>query len=497
MRAYRYLSILFRLSSIVLLTACSPSVSSLSSGAPADAAPEAASQPTPEPPLVTPLPTRPAYAPGELVDYTAQTGDTLPVLAVRFNTTVKEILEANTFIPASATTMPPGMPMKIPIYYQPFWGSPYRILPDSLFVNGPAQSGFDTRKFIQGQPGWLKTVVEYADEENRDAAGIVDLVALNYSVSPRLLLALVEFQSGALSQSQPSEQAHTYPVGYMAAARKGLYRQLIWAANLLNDGYYKFRTGRLTSLEHADGRIERFDPWQNAASASLMNFFNKLMPKDAYARAISADGFAKTYATLFGDPWAADQPHIPGSLEQPPLFLPFQPGQVWALTGGPHTPWGTADPRGALDFAPPLLASGCQHTDLWATAVADGVVVRTGTGELLLDLDGDGDEHTGWVIFYLHLAAEGRAQAGAQLKAGDPVGHPSCEGGETTGTHVHIARKYNGEWIPADGTLAFNLEGWIAHNGSQLYLGTLTRLEHTVTACVCSNQASFIEADPR
>lgn len=32
--------------------------------------------------------------------------------------------------------MPPGMPMKIPIYYLPFWSSSYKVLPDSLFVNG-------------------------------------------------------------------------------------------------------------------------------------------------------------------------------------------------------------------------------------------------------------------------------------------------------------------------------------------------------------------------
>jgi hypothetical protein len=129
---------------------------------------------------------------------------------------------------------------------------------------------------------------------------------------------------------------------------------------------------------------------------------------------------------------------------------------------------------------------------LWATAVADGVVERVDTGEVVLDLDGDGDERTGWAIFYLHLATEGRAVMGAALKAGDPVGHPSCEGGSSTGTHVHIARKYNGEWMLAEGTLAFNLEGWVAHNGRQPYLGTLTRLSQTVTACVCSNQASFI-----
>jgi hypothetical protein len=120
--------------------------------------------------------------------------------------------------------------------------------------------------------------------------------------------------------------------------------------------------------------------------------------------------------------------------------------------------------------------------------------VRVDVGELVLDLDSDGDERTGWVIFYLHVASEGRAPLGAVLKAGDPVGHPSCEGGTSTGTHVHIARKYNGEWIPADGVLAFNMEGWVAHNGPAPYLGTLTRLSQTVTACECSNSGSFIES---
>jgi LysM repeat protein len=79
----------------------------------------------------TPLPTRPQYPPGELVDYSAQTGDTLIGIARHFNTTVEEILSANSFIPTDATTMPPGMPIEIPIYYQPFWGSQYQLIPDS------------------------------------------------------------------------------------------------------------------------------------------------------------------------------------------------------------------------------------------------------------------------------------------------------------------------------------------------------------------------------
>ena len=188
-------------------------------------------------------------------------------------------------------------------------------------------------------------------------------------------------------------------------------------------------------------------------------------------------------------------PHIPVSLHQPELHLPFQAGKAWAFTGGPHTGWGDGDPLAAIDFAPPSVVGGCTPTKEWATAIADGIIVRIDPGIAVLDLDGDGDERTGWVIFYLHLATEDKVKAGDTLKAGDPVGHPSCEGGHSTGTHVHIARKYNGEWIPADGPLAFNLEGWIAQDGSQPYQGTLSRSNKQIRACECSDHESQLTAE--
>ena len=445
-----------------------------------------------------PYPSRPRYSPGELVDYIAMEGDTLPFLASRFNTTVEAILEANSFIPPTATTMPPGMPMKIPIYYLPLWGSPYRILPDSLLVNGPAQVGFDTREFVASHPGWLKHYKSYVADVNRSGAEIVDYVAQYWSVSPRLLLALLEFHAGALSQPVLLEEKEDYPLGYRFWNRKGLFLQLVWAANLLNNNYYRYKNMQFSQIEHKDDRITRFDPWLNAAAASLHVYFNTLFEYEDFLDAISAQGFAHTYAQLFGDPWANPQAHIPGSLAQPDLILPFEPGDVWALTGGPHTGWGTGEPLAALDFAPPSKISGCVRSGVWATAVADGVVVRSTIGEVMLDLDGDGDERTGWTVFYMHVASEGRALLGTVLKQGDRIGHPSCEGGSATGTHIHIARKYNGEWLPAAGiagVLPFTLEGWMAHNGSQVYLGTLTRNSRVVTACVCSNAASFIQSD--
>ena len=452
---------------------------------------------TPLAPTPVPAPTseRPKYAPGELVDYTAQNGDTLPALAARFNTSVEEIREANPIIPLDATTMPPGFPMKIPIYYLPLWGTAYQSIPDHAFVNGPAQIGFSTSAFVATTSGWLKDYQVYAGEKTRTGAEAVDYIAQNHSISPQLLLALLEYQSGALTQ--PAPPVGKYVLGFRRVNYETPYLQLIIAANTLNNGYYNWRAGRLTELELLDETLFRPDPWQNAGSAALQYYFSKLYSGDQFFTSIGPEGLARVYQTFFGDPWANPVIILPGSLQQPPLQFPFSPGQIWAYTGGPHTGWGTGEPFAAIDFAPASDVTGCNppQPDQYATAMADGLVLRSDIDGTVIDIDKDGDERTGWVLFYLHLATKARVALGREVKAGDPIGYPSCEGGISTGTTLHIARKYNGEWILADGPLAFNLEGWVAHNGSRAYKGTLIRGGVVMTACECSDYQSQVMSD--
>lgn len=443
----------------------------------------------------TPLPQRPEYKPGELVDYTAQTGDTLPALAARFNTTIDKIMAANPIIPADATTMPPGFPMKIPVYFKSLWANPFKVMPDSAFVNGPSLIGFNTSAFVAAQPGWFKDYGAYAGEANRTGAQIVDYVAENWSVSPRLLLAVLEYQAGVLSQPEPDSKR--YLLGYKEAYYEAPYLQLVWAANILNNGYYGWRAGKLTEFDLPDGTLIRPDPWQNAASVGIQYYFSRTLSGSAYERAVGPEGLAKTYASLFGDPWADPSVLIPGSLKQPTLRLPFPDGQTWTYTGGPHTGWGKGEPWAAIDFAPPTEFSGCFQPDPqeFSIAMANGMVVRSETGVVVLDLDGDGNERTGWDLVYVHVGAEGRPPIGAVLKTGDFVGYPSCEGGRATGNNVHIIRKYNGEWIRADSPIPFDLDGWVPHDGNREYTGTLTRNGFLVKACDCSDSASRIQSD--
>src|SRR5687767_12115499 len=276
-----------------VLQACAPNVSAVN----------LENMITPLAPTSAPAPTsgRPAYGPGELVDYIAQSGDTLPALAARFNTTVDEIMEANPIIPLDATTMPPGFPMKIPIYYLALWGTPYQSLPDHAFVNGPSQIGFSTSAFVASTSGWLKNYRVYAGEKMRTGAEAVDYVAMNYSISPQLLLALLEYQSGALTQ--PGPPAGNYMLGFRRVNYETPYLQLIIAANTLNNGYYAWRAGKLTEIELPDDSLFRPDPWQNAGSVALQYYFSRLYAADKYYAAIGPEGLAGVYQTFFGDPW--------------------------------------------------------------------------------------------------------------------------------------------------------------------------------------------------
>jgi hypothetical protein len=188
---------------------------------------------------------------------------------------------------------------------------------------------------------------------------------------------------------------------------------------------------------------------------------------------------------MFGDELgrtAAVEPYLLDTTQQPELMLPFRPGEDWSFTGGPHITWQTGTPRGAVDFAPISGEGPCAVSTWWATAAAPGLVVRSDRNVVALDLDGDGDEGTGWVLIYMHIAEQERVPAGTWLEGDEKVGHPSCEGGSSSGTHVHFARKFNGEWIGVGDPLPMILSGWQVFAGDRRYEGFMRKGDKIVTA---------------
>ena len=445
--------------------------------------------------LPTPLPQRLPIVPGQILEYAAQSGDTLPAVAAHFNTTVDGIRSANPWLPRDVTTLEPGKDLRVPAYFAPFTGTSFKILPDSEVVNSPGLIGFNLQEFVQGRPGYLAHYHEYAFESTRPGWDIVQVIAEDFSVSPRLLLALLQFRSGWLTNAAPTQVDIDYPLGYQDPDWRGLTLQLTWAAEQLNDGYYGWRVGSLSQIELADGRVTRPDPYQNAGTVAVQYLMGQYFGQKEFDQAVGPNGFVQTYRSLFGDPFAKAVTLMGGNLTQPTLSLPFEPGAVWAFTGAPHPAWGESLPWGALDFAPPSSVTGCVNSEAWVVAPANGVVARSEPGIVVLDLDGNSDERSGWIVFFYHIADQDRIAQGTVLKTGDPLGHPSCnlaEGGHATGDNVHMARRYNGEWIPASGPLAFDLSNWVAASAGVAYYGTLTRGLETITACGCTTSLNEI-----
>lgn len=467
-----------------ILTSCSPT------GALPESIPTAVQSPPDTGP--TPLPTRTRFAPGTILAYEAQSGDTLPAVAAHFNTSVKEILAENENLPPDLTTLPPGYPLRVPAYYVPLTGPSFHILPDDEIVYGPGAIGVDIERELRTRPGFLVDMEDFAYKRQRKAWDVVEVIAQNYSINPRLLLALMEHQTQALTNPFPDASAQTYVMGVEEPSYEGLFWQLIWMAERINDGYYGWRIGSLTEFELADGLLVRPDPWLNAGSVAIQYVFAGLHGKENFEQAVGPEGFIRTYENLWGDPYEQDREGIPGNLRQPELDLPFLPNRVWTFTSGPHFSWGKSLPLGALDFGPPANSSGCIRSNEWVAAPAGGVIARSGEAVVLLDLDGDGDERTGWTLFFFHIETRGRIEQGTQVEAGDQLGHPSCEGGRATGSHVHVARRYNGEWIPAGGPLAFEMDGWVVEYGEAAYAGTLTKGSKVVPASDVSSAENRI-----
>ncbi len=456
----------------------------------------------------TPNPTPAGRSDGTSVEsYVVQPGETLSLIAAVFGCTVAEITSANGL--ADADSIRTGQTLIIPVTATET-GPALKLIPDSELVYGPAYIHFDLAGFVAGQGGYLAGYAEEVEGRLLTGTEIVQLVSQRFSVGPRVLLTLLELRAGWVTNPQPAAQKNSlvYPLGHVQGYHEGLFQQLGWAAVRLNEGYYGWKRGDRVTVRLANGSRAAIAPGLNPGTAGVQNCLAELSSTwDEWLALVAppssppvggteggnpvggteGGGFLATYEQFFGNPFAYTvDPLVPPELVQPELRLPWEFGHTWYLTGGPHGGWGNGSGRAALDFVPGDKLLGCAPSEEWVTAAAPGLVLRSENGEVWMDLDGDGFEQSGWVLLYLHIYAEGRVESGTYLQRGQRIGHPSCEGGVSDATHLHFARRYNGEWIPAgSGPVTLVLSGWVAHEDVMPYDGTLTRGDEVRIAREC------------
>lgn len=415
--------------------------------------------------------------------YAVVPGDTLSTIATRFGTTVEALMAANHLRDPDEITI--GQELRLQVV--PTRAGPaIASVPDSEVVFGPAYLDFELRAFLAGQPGRLREHHEVVNGHEMSGPEIVERVARDFSVGPRVLLAFVEAASGWVTGPGTTE----YPAGLEDPGHAGLWLQLNWLADRLNGGYYGWKTRENSLLAFPDGTQLAGHATLNPGSFAVQRVLAlQSAPAELPGR---LEAFNAAYRRLFGDPSARERPAADlAKLRFPELLLPWPKGELWWVTGGPHGGWADGSAWAALDFVPDEVEHGCFTSGRWATAVADGLVLADGEGQVLLDLDGDGRRETGPVVFYLHLAAEERARPGTRVKAGDRLGHPSCEGGFSGATHLHIARLVDGEWLAAAGQVPFVLGGWRATGGASAYDGGLERRDgRRREACECRQEGT-------
>lgn len=432
----------------------------------------------------------------QVITYQAWSGDTLLAVAKRFGVERDQITSPHPISPEGLLS--PGQEMVIPnqIGETPFPGI---LLPDNEIVYSPTTVGFQIDEFIHNAGGYLSTYSEPVNGESLSGTDIIVKVAEENSINPQLLLAILEYRSGWVFGQPANPSLVDHPIGFYVPDYVGLYYELVLTATHLGVGYYGWRTGDLTMLVFLEGSVARINPTLNPGSVALQVLFSKLYNREDWRKTLyGEDGFISSYTQIYPDTWAEaeqTQPLFPNGLSQPRLEFPFVPGERWSFTGGPHRSWNSGSPRGALDFSPVTGEAPCTTSKAWVTASAAGRVTRSSDSVVAIDLDGDGYEQTGWVLVYLHIADQDRIPSGSWVEVDDLLGHPSCDRGNSTGTHVHLARKYNGEWIPADDPLPFVLSGYEVQAGEKSYQGKLVKGDQSISANPGGPSSSIIIRD--
>ena len=474
----RSLSIFAASIALVALAACSASSTSADTTTPAPEATTVAVVATPD---VTPTPVSTTV----IDHYTVRNGDTLSGISFQFNISIDDLMRANGLADPNALQI--GQVLSIPVQVSRVAPSDF-LLPDSEVVYSPAYASFDVNAVANQYNGYLAAYREKVDGEWLTGPQIIQLVAERFSVGPRVLLALLEFQSGWVTKTALTQNQITYPMGLIDPIRQGLFFQASWAANHLNEGYYGKISGRLGALRFKDRARARLASTVNPGTAAIQTVLSYTASWDDWQNQIGANGFIATYRALFGDPKSyAIDPLVPKDLKQPTLRLPWSDGELWYLAGGPHSGWGDLAAWSAVDFSPPDTPGSCYPSRLWAIAAAPGKVLRAEHGRVMISLSNSDFQGTGWTLLYMHMATNGRVTPGTQVNTGDRIGHPSCEGGDAEASHVHFARLYNGQWIGTDDA-PMVLSGWTIATGSQAYEGTMTRGAETREACNCRDE---------
>lgn len=334
--------------------------------------------------------------------------------------------------------------------------------------------------FLTSYPGPLNDVTFQIGDRSQSFAAVVVNLSNLYSINPKILLTLLEQQSGLLTTAEPSVEQLQWAMGLENANghNSGLYRQLRRAALelrfALRDYALGWQQGSLPPLTFADNSKQEVPPDITLARYAMARVLALSTTPDQLPGKLHT--FRTTYTALFEDPrYAPDdwpplaEPFLTRPMEQPFRVTSFFDHNTPLLheNGSVDSFWGTReallsyDGHTGWDYA-------MRPPDDVVLAAAPGTVVFAGNSNDGCGVPARGviiDHGNGYRTLYWHLDSM-TVSAGESVQAGARIGVAGATGC-AFGPHLHFQVQYLGRDVDPYGWCSTQESPWASNPAGQ------------------------------
>jgi LasA protease len=324
-----------------------------------------------------------------------------------------------------------------------------------------------------------------------------------YSISPKVLLTILEMQSALVSTPPPAGVLANPLAGLVPG--DGFEQQVLNALSALFQDFHAYRNATAASPAAAA---------TNAATYALLNLLRGQASPQAFGPGIeqARARFLETLSRMFPEPLASIE-SSDAIADVPPVDLlqfPWKNG-VWWVVGGAHTTTGMDDgsPMSSLDSSRGGQGWGADTSTDYVVAAHAGTVTVFSSCNVRVT------SASGWQTNYYHLGGV-IVSTGQHVAANQTLGvyantaaQAVCEGGSSSGPHVHysllkdgVHNSLNGVtwngYVIQPGRYSYDtnpLYMWLSRNGVKKYANSLFMSHSSTLPNMTINDVSVAEGN--
>ncbi|WP_444995624.1 peptidoglycan DD-metalloendopeptidase family protein [Aliikangiella sp. IMCC44359] len=299
--------------------------------------------------------------------------------------------------------------------------------------------GFDIQKYLTQNAPHLAPYAESISHMSGES-----------TISPKILIALMEHQTGLISSVEVNDNELSTPFGVLSQ-KYGFIEQLRDVAERLSKAFYKGHSFEET------GKNQKFTTDADAQRAIQMIFSygfesNELQPGSKEQLNSFGKVFYKMFPQAINTPKEKNASAITMTAPSTSLLqLPYPRSSTWYI-GGSHTSTGSGNwPQSSLDMSSGSGGWGSNTSNKWVSASAAGTVKVHSSCSMEIFHSG------GWSTTYYHLSNI-RYSNGAYVSKNAAIANYAnnknqalCNGGQSTGPHLHWSLKLNGQYYHLNG----------------------------------------------